>query len=108
MARKVVITMVDDLDGRSAAAETVWFAIDGVTYEIDLSQANADDLRASLDRWIPFARRVHGRRRPKASSTESPAETKVVRAWARQNGHAVPQRGRIPSKIVAAYQATRS
>ncbi|WP_097243887.1 Lsr2 dimerization domain-containing protein [Nocardia amikacinitolerans] len=41
MARKVVVTVVGDFDGRSQAAETVSFAVDGVGYEIDLSQEDA-------------------------------------------------------------------
>ncbi|MDF2471610.1 MAG: Lsr2 family protein, partial [Rhodococcus erythropolis] len=36
VVKKVVVTMVDDLDKKSPADETVEFSVDGVAYEIDL------------------------------------------------------------------------
>ena len=44
MAQQVQVVLVDDLDG-GKAAETVSFALDGVSYEIDLSAKNAAKLR---------------------------------------------------------------
>ncbi|MEV3966430.1 Lsr2 family protein [Nocardia sp. NPDC050193] len=108
MARKVVVTVIDDLDGASAAAETVSFGIDGVGYEIDLSEANARELRAGLDKWIPFARKVGGRSRVKAPAAGRQQDAKAVREWARRNGHDVPERGRIPSVVLQAYQRAAS
>jgi len=40
MAQKTLILLQDDLDG-SEAAETVSFGLDGKSYEIDLSEKNA-------------------------------------------------------------------
>jgi hypothetical protein len=108
VARKVVVTVIDDLDGASAAAETVSFGIDGVGYEIDLSEANAREFRAGLGKWIPFARKVGGRSRVKASAAGRPKDAKAVREWARRNGHDVPERGRIPSTVLQAYQQAAS
>ena len=48
MAKKVTVSFVDDLDGKTAADETVAFTLDGVAYEIDLSTKNAEKLRAAL------------------------------------------------------------
>lgn len=48
VAQKVQVLLVDDLDG-GEADETVTFALDGKTYEIDLTTANADKLRGLLD-----------------------------------------------------------
>ena len=45
MAQKTIVSLIDDLDGQSEADETVEYAIDGVTYEIDLAKDNADALR---------------------------------------------------------------
>ena len=56
MAKKVTVTLVDDFDGEGAADETVEFGLDGVTYEIDLSNKNAGKLRADLKQWIESAR----------------------------------------------------
>lgn len=114
MARKVVISVIDDLDKQSAAVETVSFGIDGVMYEIDLSEANAGNLRAAVDKWTPFARRVGRSRRGSGrgkntqrarGGQDSPTQ---IREWARRNGHEISQRGRIPAEIVNAYNEAKS
>ncbi len=58
MAKKVTVTLVDDVDGEAPADETVEFGVDGVTYEIDLSSKNAEKLRNQLSTWVEHARRV--------------------------------------------------
>ncbi|WP_328393363.1 histone-like nucleoid-structuring protein Lsr2 [Nocardia sp. NBC_00416] len=108
MARKIVVTVIDDVDGASDAAETVSFGVDGVSYEIDLSEANARELRAGLNKWIPFARRIGGRGRTKATAAGRQRDAKAVREWARRNGHQIPDRGRIPSTVLEAYQRAAS
>src|SRR5262245_56987118 len=67
MAKKVTVSLIDDVDGESIADETIEFAIDGVSYEIDLSPANAAKLRDGLEVWVSNARRVSGRRRTRAA-----------------------------------------
>ena len=47
MAQRVVVTLSDDIDG-GVAEETVHFAVDGKSYEIDLSARNAEKLRSAL------------------------------------------------------------
>jgi hypothetical protein len=109
MAQRVQVLLVDDIDGGDAA-ETVTFAIDGVTYEIDLSVDNAAQLRGAIGRWVANARRVSGRsQRGTARRTGGGGnDTARVRAWARSNGYQVSDRGRIPQEIRQAYeQATR-
>ena len=61
MAQRVQVLLVDDIDGGDAS-ETVSFALDGVTYEIDLSESNAAKFRDDLASWIGHARRSGGRR----------------------------------------------
>ncbi|WP_433761535.1 histone-like nucleoid-structuring protein Lsr2 [Nocardia sp. CA-135398] len=115
MAKKVTVTMVDDLDGTSKADETVLFSLDGVTYEIDLSKKNAGKLRADLDRWTEKARRtgrvkVRSKARGGGKDFRSPVDREhsvAIREWARKNGHQVSARGRISADIVAAYNAAR-
>jgi len=110
MAQKVVVEIEDDLDG-SEAAETVTFALDGVTYEIDLSEENAAELRDALAQFIEYGRRVGGRRRtsaPKTTRVEEPAgnsreRNQAIRAWAREQGYELSERGRIPADVVNAY-----
>ena len=47
MAKQIQEILIDDLDG-GEANETVSFAIDGSSYEIDLSDLNAKKLRDAL------------------------------------------------------------
>lgn len=107
MAQKVQITLIDDLDG-STAEETVTFALDGVNYEIDLSEQNATKLRDDLATWIGHARRAGGRkttgrRRGSGSSSTSGSSASAIREWARANGYEVSDRGRIPAEVREAY-----
>ncbi len=113
MAQRVQVMLIDDVDG-SDGAETVTFALDGVTYEIDLSETNAAALREAFASWVGHGRRVAGRssagsrtpRRPAASSSGSAvSDTAAIREWARSNGHEVKDRGRIQAEIVQAYRA---
>ena len=59
MAQRVRVDLVDDIDG-SAAEESVEFALDGVSYVIDLSTENAAELRETLAKWTKSARRTGG------------------------------------------------
>jgi len=108
MAQRVNIVLDDDLDG-GPADETVTFALDGVTYEIDLSSANAAALRDALAPYVGHGRRAGGRRASsssRGSATRSSAgkrDLADVREWARQNGHKVSERGRISAEVQAAY-----
>ncbi|WP_426242710.1 histone-like nucleoid-structuring protein Lsr2 [Nocardioides sp. LHG3406-4] len=106
MAQKVSIILVDDIDGGDAS-ETVQFGLDGTSYEIDLSDANAAALRDALGGYVGHARKVgSGRRgRRSAAASTSGVNAKEVRAWARANGHSVPERGRIPADVREAYDA---
>lgn len=105
MARKVIVQLVDDVDG-SEATETVGFALDGIQYEIDLNEENAAELRDALQGWISNARRVAGRRTTtrgagKASSTSDAAK---IREWARAQGIETSARGRIPAELRERYE----
>lgn len=108
MAKRTHVVLEDDLDGTQAAA-TFTFALEGVTFEIDLSEANAQRLRDEFAPWVSHARRVSGRKQPAArgrsgAGTGSAAD---IRRWARNNGHEVSERGRVPSELRAAYEAAR-
>ncbi|WP_158894255.1 histone-like nucleoid-structuring protein Lsr2 [Amycolatopsis anabasis] len=113
MAQQVLVSLVDDLDG-SEADETVEFGLDGVSYQIDLSAENAEELRDSLAQFVEHARRAGGRKRrasasvtPKAAAAPTAKvdreQNQAIRAWARKNGYGVSDRGRIPAEVVEAY-----
>src|SRR5687768_16900202 len=107
MARKVLLTMTDDLDGETTATETVEFSPDGRThYEIDLSEDNARQLRDTLARYTAVARKVGstktGRRSSQSKTDVNPA---AVRAWAKANDIPVNDRGRIKADVVEQFKA---
>lgn len=105
MAQKVSIVLVDDLDG-TEATETVSFGLDGTSYEIDLTDANAAALREALSGYVGHARKVTGgSRRTRKTSGASTSNTKDVREWAKSQGMEVSERGRISADVQQAYDA---
>ena len=113
MAQQTTVRFIDDLDG-SDASGTFDFSLEGRNYQIDLSDENAAKLRDALAPYIGAARKAGGRaagvlprqtvvaEKPARSSRE---ETAAIREWARENGHQVSDRGRIPKSVIEAYQA---
>ena len=105
MAQKVHIVLVDDID-QTDAEETVSFGLDGKEYAIDLNSKNARALRDALAPYVAHARAVSGRSARRTSSKPAsgtaPAE---IRAWARDNGFDVPDRGRVSAEVRDAYAA---
>jgi hypothetical protein len=109
MAREVITRLVDDLDG-STAQETVSFAWQGTTYEIDLSKKNASAFEKLLLPYMGSSRRVSGGRRTAAKPAKRAAVSNSdrlaqVRAWAAANGFEVAERGRIAKAVQEAYDA---
>lgn len=116
MAQKVLVQLVDDLDGTSSSdISTVTFGLDGVTYEIDLNEDNANNLRNHLAEYITAARRTGGRVKRGGSPVAGPTgsgrnreQTQAIREWAKKNGHDVSDRGRIPAAVIEAFEAAQS
>lgn len=101
MARKTQILLVDDIDGTDAT-NTVTFGLDGVAYEIDLNDENAQQMRSELEKWTALARRTGGRAKRGTGSGTS-GDAAKIREWARVNGYEVSERGRIPAEVREAY-----
>ncbi len=116
MARKVEVTLIDDIDG-SSATRTFEFGIEGVSYEIDLSEANIQKFNDAVADFVDNARRVGGstrrggRGRGGSSRTSAApaagggARPQDVRRWAADKGLEVSERGRIPREVMEAYAA---
>ena len=105
MAQRVTVALEDDLDG-GPADETVRFAFGGADYEIDLSKKNAAAFRRQLAPFVDHARKA-GRaqsRRP-IRTAASRQRSGDIRAWAKDHGIAVSERGRIPASVVQQYEA---
>ena len=116
MARKVQVILSDDFDDDVPADETVTFALDGTTYEIDLSDSNASEMREVFAKYVGAARKVAGRGRASGAGRSKATggsgagrmdreQAGAIRDWARKNGHEVSDRGRIPATVVEAYEA---
>lgn len=107
MAKRTITTLVDDIDGGDATASFA-FTFAGKSYEIDLNDANAEKFREALAPWIDAARAV-----AKNGAAPAPArgsrlarnDLAAIRKWAKDNGHDVSNRGRIPGSVIEAYEA---
>ncbi len=110
MAKKVQVLLVDDVDKESPADETVTFALDGVSYEIDLTNENASKLRDSLAVWIGHAERTGGRRNTSrgGGSKGGRRDVSAIREWAKANGYDISDRGRISTEVQEAYEKANS
>ncbi|MDO5752936.1 Lsr2 family protein [Arthrobacter sp.] len=108
MAQKIHVTLVDDID-QSPADENVIFGLDGINYEIDLSAENAHALREALSKYVGAGRRAGGRavRGRGPSTPKGSSDVAQIRAWARDNGYEVHERGRIQAEIRDAYYAAQ-
>jgi uncharacterized membrane protein YgcG len=125
VAQKTVVSLIDDLDGESEAEETVEYALDGVTYEIDLSSDHAERLREVFAPYVAAARRTGGRARSGTTRTGTSSRRrsssggggassaggrgrealKAIRDWAKSGGWSLSDRGRLPRDVVEAYDA---
>ncbi len=105
MAQKTTVVLKDDLDG-GPADQRVRFGLDGAEYEIDLSTTNAAAFR---ERLAPFTERARtadrGPRSRPVRSASSRQHSSDIRAWARNQGIMVSDRGRIPASVIERYQA---
>lgn len=130
MAKRAITIYIDDLDGtESENGETVSFALDGVAYEVDLCEANADRLRKALAPFTAIGRTTRPARKvysgkpartggKAAEKEKSRNERGLIRAWfnalaeaqrasiyRKGGGGLAPERGRIAEDIEDAYYA---
>jgi len=105
MAQKIIVALEDDLDG-GRADETVRSGLGGAEYEIDLSKKNATAFRKQLAPFIAHARTAgRGQRRRPGRTASGRERSGGIRAWAKEAGIAVSDRGRIPASVVEQYEA---
>jgi hypothetical protein len=106
MAQVTEVRLVDDIDG-GEAEHALEFAVNGVTYEIDLSSVNQSQFDSALEPFIKAARRKTGTRRRqrqrRSSAQAGGTDNAAIRAWALENGHSVSDRGRISESVRRAY-----
>jgi len=104
VAQRTQILYVDDIDG-SQAEGTVRFGLDGAGYEIDLSKKHADQFAREIGPYLAAARKLPSSRRAARGPRPGRQDQSAVRAWARDQGMKVSDRGRIPADVLARYQS---
>lgn len=113
MAQRTTVVLLDDLDA-TPADQTLEFGLDGVAYEIDLTDAHAESLRDELEPYLARARRVGSggvrrttepprRRAPSAPAVVDREQNRAIRDWATRHGHPLSPRGRIPAAVTEAF-----
>jgi hypothetical protein len=111
MATQVFSKLIDDRDG-SDADETVTFGLDGKLFEVDLSEANARELRELLTPWSKIARRLPSGAVPKSvkRATVEPAKVSptAIREWAKSQGKVIGTHGRISAELAREYEAAHA
>jgi hypothetical protein len=105
MAMKTLKKYFSDVSGEEIGDEspTISFAIEGTTYEVDLTESEKQSLRDALAPFASVARKSSRGTTRKKSSTGGPAP-KDIRDWARDNNIDVPARGRIPLSVIEAFE----
>ena len=110
MAKTVITQITDDLDG-SIGAETISFGYRGTSYEIDLGRRNGAAFDKLMKPYLDAGRKVTtvggGRRRSsngrRGAGSRSAGDLAAIRAWARENGYDVSDRGRVAATVMEAY-----
>lgn len=112
MARKQITQYIDDLDGavlEEGEGTTIRFSLQGRSYDIDLSEPNAQKLRDALAPFIEVATPVSAVAKSDRSRAKRGVDHKTdlaaIRAWANDNGYTVSDRGRVPTTVLEAYNA---
>ncbi|MEV7767858.1 Lsr2 family protein [Microbacterium sp. NPDC086615] len=114
MATRQIAQVIDDLDGTTldeGEGKQITFSVEGRSYEIDLSEKNADRFYAALAPYVDAARPIGSPSRsgsPRRSRATSTLDLNAIREWARANGHTVSDRGRVAASIVDEYKAANA
>lgn len=107
MASKTTITLQDDLDG-GPAQETIRFRLGTTEYEIDLNTQNADWFRSLITPFTDHARKLsRGQSTRPARPVAGRQHSAEIRAWAREHGLTINERGRIPAAVIEQYEAAQ-
>ena len=109
MAQRTI--RVDDLDGKSEDATPLTFALEGVTYDIDLTEENAAQLRKALAKFIEVARARNKPKQkvpPQEGNSSRPKldreQLAAIRRWGHSNGYEFSDQGRIPNHVMEAFE----
>jgi hypothetical protein len=108
MGTRTQTTVFDDFDHSTERVGTYRFALEGKTYEIDLSETNRDRLRDALAPFIAAGRRVAAAPAQRHTGAAGRERTRQVRTWWKDNWQRLqlPEPnsvGVIPTRVRDAY-----
>jgi hypothetical protein len=111
VAQRVSVTYACDYDDKEipeGQQRSLAFGIDGRDYEIDLCKKHSDRFGGLISKFTQHARRPAQKGAPKrkrrtAANRQHSAE---IRAWAKDQGMEVNDRGRIPGSVLTAFEST--
>ncbi|MFC4516406.1 MULTISPECIES: histone-like nucleoid-structuring protein Lsr2 [Streptomyces] len=106
MAQKIITIYTDDLTGaEESEASTHHFSLDGVEYEIDLGPDSYEKLLEALAPFMTGGRKLgRGKKLTGRNVVARPSQdAAAMRAWAKDSGYSVNERGRVPAEIREAY-----
>jgi len=110
VAQKVSVTYACDYDQKEIPQgqhRLRRFSIDGRDYEIDLCLKHSERFDDAIGKYASHARKSSARvPRTKRRTAAHRKHSAEVRAWAKANGMAVSERGRIPAEVVSKYEST--
>lgn len=104
MAKVTITQYVCDLTGKPVAEDDhveVEFTVNGTAYTLDTDKAGKAKFDKAVKPFVEVARKVKARSPRKSLSLE---QSRKIRAWAVAQGIDVADRGRVPAKIVEAYE----
>ena len=112
MAQRIQVLLVCELhDDDTPGTETITFGLDGASYEIDVCESHAAEVRDRLAGYVGAGRRTggrgeHGPGRSRRRRSRGSGDAARIREWARSQGLPVPERGRIPADLAEKYGAS--
>lgn len=109
VAQKISVTFACDYDSREIPEGehmTRAFSLDGRDYELDLCEKHSQKFDEVMKKFVERARKVTARgSRVKRRTAAHRQHSAAVRAWARESGMEISERGRIPAEVIAKYNA---
>jgi hypothetical protein len=115
MAKKVVVLATCDQPHEHPVTEgviTIDFGYEGKTYETELCPVHVEEYRTWMSDYLTHGARLKGTSRVTARATgaakrvrtRASSDVSAIRAWAKDHGHKVSDRGRISAEVKKAYE----
>lgn len=109
MARKTEIVFYDDLTGEvvpDSDVAQIKFTVSGETYLLEGTEDTIEQFKVAVAPFTAAASPLTGRKvKSGRVRTTTSQDLRRIRSWASENGYAVAPKGRIPVRVVEAYNS---